>query len=359
MSHVREEVIENLLQEFRALEERLADPQTAVDPKRLMELSRERARLEPVVDLARAWQNFRSQWEEIQKQLALEKDSDMISVLRDELTELESALKRTERELQLALLPKDPDSGKDVFVEIRAGTGGEEAALFARDLLRMYLRYLEKKKISVEIMDISESPAGGIKEAIFAARGPEAFDLLHREAGGHRVQRIPATEANGRIHTSAVTVAVLPQIEEDELTLNPADIRIDVMRASGAGGQHVNKTESAVRLTHLPTGIVVYMQEEKSQMKNREKAMQVLRARIYEKEKAEKHEKLAAEKKAQVGSGDRSDKIRTYNFPQNRVTDHRIGYTAYNLDQVLEGDLDDLIQAIQVHRQQELLQEIN
>ncbi|HNJ66574.1 MAG TPA: peptide chain release factor 1, partial [Turneriella sp.] len=241
---------------------------------------------------------------------------------------------------------KDADSGKNVYLEIRAGTGGDEAGLFARDLFRMYCRYLDAEGIKYEIQEFNETGVGGAKEAILLALGERAYDILHLEAGTHRVQRIPATEANGRIHTSAVTVAVIPEADEDEISINPADLRIDVFRSSGAGGQHVNKTESAVRITHIPTGIVVGCQEEKSQIKNRAKAMKALMSKLVEKQRSEAAEKYATEKKAQVGSGDRSEKIRTYNYPQNRVTDHRINFTVHNLDQVMEGRLGDLIGAL-------------
>lgn len=359
MANFKESVLKEILQEFQTIEERLADPNLVGNVAKIRQLNRERSRLLPIVELIHKREELLHELSAIKEQQESEKDLEMRQYLWEELQKAKLSLEETEKELSYALLPKDPDSGKDVIVEIRAGTGGEEAALFARDLMRMYLRFLEKKGIQTEILDLSPSATGGFKEVIFAARGEKAYDLLHQEAGGHRVQRIPVTEANGRIHTSAVTVAVLPEAEEEEVEINPQDLRIDVMRASGAGGQHVNKTESAVRITHLPTGIMVYMQEEKSQIKNREKAMRVLRARLYEKMRRERHEKLAQEKKAQVGSGDRSEKIRTYNFPQNRVTDHRIGFTAYNLDQVMEGELDELIQAYQNYRQQELLQQIH
>ncbi|MCS6984266.1 MAG: peptide chain release factor 1 [Leptospiraceae bacterium] len=359
MAELNETVLREIEQEFHTLEERLLDPSVQKDVTKLRELTRERARLFRIVELIQKRRALLTELSSLREQLGQESDAEMLHYLAEEKQRLEENLAKIERELKLALLPKDPDSGKDVIVEIRAGTGGEEAALFARDLLRMYLKFLDKKGVPTEILDLSPSSAGGVKEAIFAARGELAYDLLHFEAGAHRVQRIPATEANGRIHTSAVTVAVLPEAEEEEVDIQSQDLRIDVMRASGAGGQYVNKTESAVRITHIPTGIVVYMQEERSQSKNKEKALRILRARLYEKMRRERHEKLAMEKRAQVGSGDRSEKIRTYNFPQNRITDHRIGYTAYNLDQVLEGELDDLISALETHRQEELLQTIH
>ncbi|HRP69591.1 MAG TPA: peptide chain release factor 1 [Turneriella sp.] len=346
MAELNENNLRTIVANFAAIEERMADPQVTSDNKRLTELSRERARIGPAAELATEWLSLKNQIADCKKGLETEKDSEMKEILSSELSELCEKFEALSYELQLELIPKDVDAGKNIYLEIRAGTGGDEAGLFVRDLFRMYSRYLDTLGIPYEIQDLSETGVGGFKEAILYVSGAKAYELLHFEAGTHRVQRIPATEANGRIHTSAVTVAVIPEADEDEISINPNDLRIDVFRSSGAGGQHVNKTESAVRITHLPTGIVVGCQEEKSQIKNRAKAMKALMSKLVEKQRQEHAEKYATEKKAQVGSGDRSEKIRTYNYPQNRVTDHRINFTAHNLDQVMDGKLDAIIDAL-------------
>lgn len=352
-----EEKLKNILQNFRALEERMSDPSVSADPDKLRVLSRERSRTQPLADLIENWFSITKQMLEVSDQLMNEKDSEFKEVLLAEKKELEAKQNDLAEKLQIELLPKDPDSGKDVFVEIRAGTGGDEAALFARDMFRMYTRYLDSQGISYEVLDLTDTGINGLKEVVFQVKGEKAFDIMHHEAGTHRVQRIPATEANGRIHTSACTVAVIPEADEKEVNINPVDLRYDVFRASGSGGQHVNKTESAVRITHLPTGIAVACQEEKSQHKNKARAMQILMARLNEIQRQQNHEKASAEKKGQIGSGDRSEKIRTYNFPQNRLTDHRINYTEYNLDQIIEGKMDNLIQALNVAERERLVAE--
>ncbi len=346
MAELNENNLRAIVSSFRAIEERMADPQVAADNKRLTELSRERARLMKTAELAETWLSLKTQTAECETGWLAEKDAEMKSILAAELSDLRERFAKLSEELQVELIPKDADSGKNIYLEIRAGTGGDEAGLFVRDLFRMYTRYLDAEGVKYEIQDLSETGVGGLKEAIIYVSGTSAYDMLHLEAGTHRVQRIPATEANGRIHTSAVTVSVIPEADEDEITINPNDLRIDVFRSSGAGGQHVNKTESAVRITHLPSGIVVGCQEEKSQIKNRAKAMKALMSKLVEKQRSEAAEKYATEKKAQVGSGDRSEKIRTYNFPQNRVTDHRINFTSHNLDQVMDGKLDGIIGAL-------------
>lgn len=346
MAELNEQNLKAIVSNFRAIEERLADPQVTADNKRLTELSRERARLLKTAELAEQWLKLKAQIADCDAGWQAEKDAEMKAELANELETLRRQFSQLSEELKLELVPKDADSGKNVYLEIRAGTGGDEAGLFARDLFRMYCRYLDAEGIKYEVQQFNETGVGGAKEAILLVHGERAYDILHLEAGTHRVQRIPATEANGRIHTSAVTVAVIPEADEDEIQINPNDLRIDVFRSSGAGGQHVNKTESAVRITHLPTGIVVGCQEEKSQIKNREKAMRALMSKLVEKQRMEAAAKYAMEKKAQVGSGDRSEKIRTYNYPQNRVTDHRINFTVHNLDQVMEGRLGDLIGAL-------------
>lgn len=346
MAELNEHNLRAIVANFRAVEERLADPQVTADNKRLTELSRERARLAKAAELSAEWLKLKEEIAECDRGWQSEKDSELKAELAAELKALRERWQKLSHDLQLELIPKDADAGKNVYLEIRAGTGGDEAGLFARDLFRMYTRFLDSEGITYEIQEFNETGVGGIKEAILLVLGERAYELLHLEAGTHRVQRIPATEANGRIHTSAVTVAVIPEADEDEIQINPNDLRIDVFRSSGAGGQHVNKTESAVRITHIPTGIVVGCQEEKSQIKNRAKAMKALMSKLVEKQRRENQEKYASEKKAQVGSGDRSEKIRTYNFPQNRVTDHRINFTAHNLDQVMDGKLGDLIEAL-------------
>jgi peptide chain release factor 1 len=284
-----------------------------------------------------------------------DEDRELAEMAAAEVAEAEESLPGLEDQIQLLLLPRDPNDEKNVLLEVRAGTGGEEAALFAADIFRMYLRFAERKGWQSEIMSCHETDSGGFKEVIVLISGQGAYSQLKFESGVHRVQRVPTTESQGRIHTSAVTVAVLPEAEEVELDINPEDLRIDVFRASGPGGQHVNKTESAVRITHIPTGLVVSCQDEKSQFKNKAKAMKVLRARLFDQMKAEQHAKEAAERRSQVGSGDRSERIRTYNFPQGRVSDHRINLTLYKLDQIMDGDLDFLIPPLTAHFQAEAL----
>ena len=353
MAELNENNLKTILNNFRALDERLADPAVSADSNRLTQLSRERSRLAHSAELIETYFSLRRQLDDLNRGLQIESDAAMKSELLTELKIVKQNVERCSADLQIELIPKDIAEGRDVYLEIRAGTGGDEASLFAYDLFRMYTRFLDKEGVSYEIVDFTETGLSGAKEAVILVKGLRAYELLHQEAGTHRVQRIPATEANGRIHTSACTVAVVPEADEDEIVIDPGDLRIDVFRSSGAGGQHVNKTESAVRITHIPSGIVVGCQEEKSQIKNRAKAMKALKSKLVEKQKREAQEKMATEKKAQVGSGDRSEKIRTYNFPQNRLTDHRIGYTSHNLDQVMEGKLNDIIQALLLAEREE------
>ncbi|BDA80496.1 peptide chain release factor 1 [Leptospira kobayashii] len=315
-------------------------------PDQLKSLSKERSRLTPVYSKAADYLKISQDIEDAKSLLTSENDSDMHAMLKSEVEEGEAKLESLSKELEIMLLPPDPNSGKNILVEIRAGTGGEESGLFCADLFRMYNKYADKVGMKVDVVDSSPTGIGGFKEIVFALEDDRAYDLFKFESGTHRVQRIPDTESGGRIHTSAVTVAVLPEAEEKEIDIKESDLRIDVYRSSGAGGQHVNTTDSAVRITHIPTGIVSASQEERSQIKNRDKAMRMLRARIAD--QLAESAKLSADalKKAQVGSGDRSERIRTYNFPQGRCTDHRVGFTSHNLPAIMEGDLDELIDAL-------------
>ena len=326
------------------------------DQKEWQKLCKEHADLEGVVTKYREYKKVLEDIEVAKEMLDLEDDKEMKEMLQEELKELTEKEELAKKELQIMLLPKDPNDDKNVFVEIRGGTGGEEAALFAADLFRMYTRYAESKRWKVEVMSSNETDIGGFKEIVFMITGFGAYSRLKYESGVHRVQRVPDTEASGRIHTSATTVAVLPEVEEVDIEINQNDLRIDVYRSSGHGGQSVNTTDSAIRITHLPTGLVVTCQDEKSQLKNKEKAMKVLRARLYEKAEAERSASIAADRKSQVGSGDRSERIRTYNFPQGRVTDHRIGLTLYKLDAFMNGDIDEVINALITADQAEKMQ---
>jgi peptide chain release factor 1 len=347
---VRLEQLAHRLIEIDAL---LAEPEIGSDMDRFRKLSRERSEIEPVVNAFNAYRAAESDIRAAQEMLS---DPDMRELAEEELEAGRQHIESLESELQVLLLPKDPDDDRSVFLEIRAGTGGDESALFAGDLLRMYTRFAESRGWRVEILSSSESELGGYKEVIARVEGPGVYGQLKFESGAHRVQRVPETEAQGRIHTSACTVAVLPEADpQEEININPSDLRIDTFRASGAGGQHVNKTDSAVRITHLPTGLVVECQDDRSQHRNREKAMQVLAARLKDKQQQEAHAREAAQRKSLVGSGDRSERIRTYNFPQGRVTDHRINLTLYKLGQIMEGDLDELIGALRAEHQAEQL----
>ena len=316
-------------------------------------LTREHAELGPVVEHYALWRQASNDALTAQELLA---DASMRDFAEDEIRAARERMDKLGAELQKMLLPKDPNDDRNIFLEIRAGTGGDESALFAGDLLRMYLRFAERNRWTVEMMSASESDLGGYKEAIVRIAGEAAYSKLKFESGGHRVQRVPATETQGRIHTSACTVAVMPEADEiGEVEINPADLRIDTFRASGAGGQHINKTDSAVRVTHLPTGIVVECQDDRSQHKNKDRALKVLAARIKDKQYHEQHAKEAATRKSLIGSGDRSERIRTYNFPQGRLTDHRINLTLYRLESIMDGDLDELIAALVTEHQAELL----
>ena len=332
----------------------LADPQTARDPAKLRALGREHSRLTPILRLAERLSRLENDLVQA-RQLEEENDPEMAALVRDDLARLPAEIDRLKPELHELLLPRDPHDDRDAIMEIRAGTGGDEASLFAAELLRMYTRFAERQGLSVEPISLSQGNVGGIKEAIIAVRGDEAYGLLRRESGVHRVQRVPATETQGRIHTSAATVAVLPEAEEVDLKIEPQDLKIDVFRSSGPGGQSVNTTDSAVRITHLPTGVVVSQQDQKSQLQNKLKAMEVLRARLLDRMIAEQEAKRSQSRRAMVGTGDRSAKIRTYNFPQSRVTDHRINLSVHNLDEVINGRIDELVAALRMASRQELL----
>ncbi|HEU4763337.1 MAG TPA: peptide chain release factor 1 [Gemmatimonadales bacterium] len=332
--------------------QQLADPSTARDGSALQSLGREQKRLEPVVEAAGRLARLRDELTQA-RELATEADPELVALARADMARLTPEVEALEARLGELLLPRDPLDDRDAIVEIRAGTGGDEAALFAADLERMYRRFAERHGLRVETISVSPSELGGYKEVIFAVRGNDAFGRFRREAGVHRVQRVPATETQGRIHTSAATVAVLPEAEEVDVTIQPNDLRIDVFRSSGPGGQSVNTTDSAVRITHLPSGIVVSQQDQKSQLQNKLKAMEVLRARLLDRMIAEQEAARARERRAMVGTGDRSAKIRTYNFPQSRVTDHRINLSVHNLADVLDGHLDELVDALRAASRQE------
>ena len=346
------EKIEELERRFQELDALLSDPAVIGNQTEFRRLSREHAELSGLVD---AYRRYKKVLAEIAGNQELFADPDMKEMAEEELQGLDAERDRLEEEIRLLLLPRDPNDDKSVILEIRAGTGGDESALFAGDLFRMYSRFADTSRWRVDIISASESERGGFKEIIASVEGQGVYAKLKYESGTHRVQRVPETEAQGRIHTSACTVAILPEAEDIDIDINPADLKIDVYRSSGAGGQHVNTTDSAVRITHLPTGIVVACQEERSQIKNRAKAMKVLKSRILDSMQTEQAAKTAADRKSQVGSGDRSERIRTYNFPQGRMTDHRIGLTLYRLDSIMAGDVGEIADALRAHYQMEAL----
>ena len=338
--------LEALEEKYRVLSEKISDPEVIADQESWRKYMKENSDLTPIIEKYREYKKTKKTIADDKEMLEAGEDKELEDLIKAELSEAEENLETISKELKILLLPKDPNDEKNVIMEIRGGTGGEEAALFAADLMRMYTMYAETQRWKIDILNSNATDIGGYKEVCFSIEGQGAYSKFKFESGVHRVQRVPSTESGGRIHTSAVTVSVLPEVEEVEIEINQNDLRIDVFRAGGPGGQCVNTTDSAVRITHLPTGIVVSCQDEKSQFKNKDKAMKILRSRIYEVMEEQRHKEIADERKSQVGSGDRSERIRTYNFPQGRVTDHRINLTLYKLEQILNGSLDELIDAL-------------
>ncbi|PTG92490.1 peptide chain release factor 1 [Staphylococcus chromogenes] len=343
---------------YEQLNELLSDPEVVSDSDKLRKYSKEQSELQKTVEVYRQYKQVKEDLEDIDLMLNDTSDEDEIEMLKEEASELKAQIPSFEEELKLLLIPKDPNDDKDVIVEVRAAAGGDEAAIFAGDLFRMYTKYAEANRFKTEIVEATESDHGGYKEISFSVSGDGAYSKLKFENGAHRVQRVPETESGGRIHTSTATVAVLPEVEDVEIEIRNEDLKIDTYRSSGAGGQHVNTTDSAVRITHLPTGVIA-TSSEKSQIQNREKAVKVLKARLYDMKVQEEQQKYAAQRKSAVGTGDRSERIRTYNYPQSRVTDHRIGLTLQKLDQIMEGKLDEIIDALTMHEQTEKLKELN
>ncbi|MEZ5012760.1 MAG: peptide chain release factor 1 [Chitinophagales bacterium] len=340
--------LQSIKERWLNIQEQLSDPEIIADMKHFKQLNKDYRDMEPVVETYEKYKNVLGNLQDSKRILQSEKDEEMRELAKAEIADMEEQQEILEKEIQQLLLPKDPEDEKDAILEIRAGTGGDEAALFAGDLFEMYTRFCNKQGWKTEVINMSASEKGGYKEIVFEITGEQVYGRLKYESGVHRVQRVPETESQGRVHTSAATVAVLPEAEEFDVDINVSDIKVDVFRASGAGGQHVNRTESAVRMTHLPTGIVAECQDERSQIKNREKAMKVLRTRVYEKFYNEHLDKISKQRKTLVSTGDRSAKIRTYNFPQSRVTDHRINLTLYNLPDVMNGYIEEIIDALQI-----------
>ena len=338
--------LDDILIRYQQIMEELNDPDVVNDQKHFRKLMKEQSDLQPLVEKYTEYKNTKQTIEDSLEMLEVEDDEEMKEMLKEELSEAKSNIAKIEQELKVLLIPKDPMDEKNVIVEIRSGAGGDEAALFAAELFRMYSKYAESKRWKIEMMDVSENGIGGFKECVFMVSGDHVYSRMKFESGVHRVQRVPETESGGRIHTSTVTVAIMPEAEEVDVEIDMNDVRIDVMRASGNGGQCVNTTDSAVRLTHIPTGIVISCQDEKSQLKNKDKALKVLRSRLYEMELAKQHDAEAEARRSQIGTGDRSEKIRTYNFPQGRVTDHRIKLTLHRLESILGGDLDEIIDSL-------------
>lgn len=344
---------------YERLNELLSDPDVVSDNKKLAQYSKEQSDIQETVEVYREYKSIKEQIADAKEMLDEKLDPDMKEMVKEELKELEVQVPGLEERLKVLLIPKDPNDSKNVIMEIRGAAGGDEAALFANSLFRMYSKYAETQGWKIEVMNANPTELGGYKEIVFMINGQGAYSKFKYESGAHRVQRVPETESQGRVHTSTSTVVVMPEAEEVELDLQEKDIRVDIYHASGAGGQHVNKTASAVRMTHIPTGVVVAMQDERSQLKNREKAMKILRARVYDKLQQEAQSEYDAERKSAVGTGDRSERIRTYNYPQNRVTDHRIGLTIQKLDQIIEGKLDEVFDALIMEEQAKKLDQLN
>ena len=346
-----------ILEKYEELSKKVSDPDVIAKQKEWQKLMKEMSDLEPIVKEYTAYKKAKEELEEAKEILDMEDDEELREMAREELKANEAAIEEYTENLKILLLPKDPNDDKNVILEIRAGKGGDEAALFGSDLLRMYLRYAERMRWKTELIESNETEIGGVKEVVMLVKGKGAYSRLKYESGVHRVQRVPETESGGRVHTSAASVAVMPEVDDVEVNLDPNDVRVDVYRASGNGGQCVNTTDSAVRLTHMPTGLVVTCQDEKSQIKNKEKAFKVLKSRLFDLMQQEQNDKIAAERKSQIGSGDRSERIRTYNFPQSRITDHRINLTLYKLDSFLDGDLDEVIDALITEDQAEKMRD--
>jgi len=347
--------LKNIKLRYEELIQKLSSPDIVNDNKLFKDLSKEMMSIEPIVDSYKKYNDLIKSYNESSEMFNNEKDDDLKELAKEDLLNIESDFIKINSLIKKLLIPPDPMANKNIIVEIRAGTGGDEAALFCGDLFKMYTRYAEKNHWTVEVIDSNETGLGGYKEIVFSISGKNVYENLRYESGGHRVQRIPQTEANGRVHTSAITVAIMPEVEETDVVINSDDLKIDVLRSGGAGGQHVNKTESAVRITHLPSGIVIKCQDDRSQHKNKASAMKVLRARLYELEQDKLQSERSEMRKEQVGSGDRSQKIRTYNFPQNRVTDHRINMTIYNLEAFIQGEIDEMIKALKIEATEELM----
>lgn len=348
--------LQQIKERFEEVQTAMSDPAVYDDPRRYTELTKEHSELKELVEDYDRWVKLRNQIEGNQELIEDGEDPEITEIAREENEELKPKLEKLAEDVKFKLIPQDPDDSRNVIIEIRAGTGGDEAAIFAGDLFDMYHRYADKMGWKLGVMNLNESEKGGFREIIFSLEGDEVYGKMKYESGVHRVQRVPETESQGRVHTSAATVAVLPEAKEVDVEINTSDLRIDTFRASGAGGQHVNKTDSAIRITHEPSGVVVECQEERSQHQNKEKAMRMLRTKLYEMEEEKLHRERAAERKSQVSTGDRSAKIRTYNFPQSRLTDHRINLTVYNLEEIMKGEIDQVIKALRV---QDNLEKLN
>ena len=353
------EKLETIMEKYRELTQKVMDPNVIADNKLWQKLVKEHSDLTPIAEGYEKLKKCLSDLASAEEMLKTEKDPELVALSEEEIKLCKKNKEALEEELKVLLLPKDENDDKNVIMEIRAGAGGDEAALFASELMRMYMMYAEKHRFKTEILNLNDIELGGLKEVVFQISGVGAYSKLKFESGVHRVQRVPETESQGRVHTSTVTVAVLPELEEVEFEILDKDLRVDTYRSSGAGGQHVNKTDSAIRMTHLPTGIVVTCQDERSQLKNREKAMMILKAKLYEYYQGQKNKEYADSRKSQVGTGDRSERIRTYNFPQGRITDHRIGFTAYNLLDFMNGDIDELVSELQLDDQKQRLENLD